>query len=223
MPSKSLLPKQVNFFDARYTDVTNRYDKASAVRREGIAQGFLSENGALNFGQGSELANMAARAQAFFNREKQSGTPEYRQRQREQGRLVEALGRNGTFVTQSRYNKWGKAVGTDLLWRPDESTGFSKPVVMASMGRAGAGTRDFFRQGVWGYPDLAEGLAKNVVSERFHDLYQAVFGEHVREIYPSEDELKALGHMKRYHDAAEVVRRGDPRKANGAAGNGGAR
>lgn len=223
MPGKSLLSVQRNYFDARYPDITNRYDRASAVRKEGIAQGFLSETGTLNFGQGSELATMAGRAQTFFNRERQSGTPEYMQKQREQGRLVDALEKNGTFVTKPRYGKRGRAVGTDLWWKPDESTGFNKPVMVASMARPGAATRDFFRQGVWGYPTLAEGLAKNVVSERFHDLYQAVFGEHVREIYPSEDELKALGQMKRYHDAAEVVRRGDPRKAGGAIGNGGAK
>lgn len=210
-----------NLFDQFNTDPTNRYDVALKVFNKAQSKGFVLPDGSLNFGQGSQLANDAKSAMEFFTAEGRRGTPERRQRQREETRLLDFLDGSGQYYTRPQYDKDGRVVGTALMWKSSRRSDpfHGKPVALAVSGDANAKVGDFAAVSGTGF---AEGLKRNLFSERFHDIYFAVYGQHVPE-YPTEDEMDALREMQAYRDAAIVVGRGDPRKAGKQDTNGGAR
>lgn len=205
-----------NLFDQFAGDPTNRYDTAYRVFKKAEGRGFVSSDGSLNFAQGSQLANNARSAMSFFEAEGRRGTPEYRQRKREEARLLDFLDGSGRYYTVVQRDKGGRATGTALMWRSDRRSDplHGKPVALAVSDDPAAKVGDFAAVSGAGF---TEGLRRNLFAERFHDLYYAVYGEHVPD-YPTEDEMGALREMQAYRDAALVVRRGDPRKASAKGG-----
>lgn len=190
---------------------TSRYDRATAVYDKALKDGRISEFGELNFAVGDELSSRAKSGKAKLDAEKTPGTQAHLSRKASEQKLLVAMDGSGRFYTEPEYDRYGRRSGTKLMWRGDaKSVDFRGPVVLASSKDPKAGVSDFQKPGVTTYFDFAEGLRRNQFTERFHDLYFAVFGVHAP-TYPTPDEVKALHEYGKVQEAWKIHSGGDPR------------